>query len=163
LNAEAEARGKKLDSYGRGGAGADLGGDGSDDEGQQGVAREDRGEEDEYYDLVAQTSKNKKKAKDDKAEMIKQAKKEGGLLRVVEERGGDGKRAIGYVIEKNKGLAPKRKKEVRNPRVKKRMKFEEKKRKLASTRAVYKGGEERGGYGGEKTGIKTGLVKSVKL
>jgi U3 small nucleolar RNA-associated protein 3 len=41
--------------------------------------------------------------------------------------------------------------------------FEEKKKKLASTRAVFKGGEERGGYGGEKTGIKTGLVKSVKL
>jgi len=47
--------------------------------------------------------------------------------------------------------------------VKKRMKYEEKKKKLASVRAVYKGGEERGGYGGEKTGIKTGLIKSVKL
>ena len=163
LNAEAEARGKKLDSYGRGGAGADLGGSGSEDEGQQDIAKDVRGEEDEYYDMVAQRGKEKKKAKEDKAAMIKQAKKEGGLLRVVEEEGGDGKRAIGYVIEKNKGLAPKRKKEVRNPRVKKRMKFEEKKRKLASTRAVYKGGEERGGYGGEKTGIKTGLVKSVKL
>jgi U3 small nucleolar RNA-associated protein 3 len=57
----------------------------------------------------------------------------------------------------------KRKKEVRNPRVKKRMKFEEKKKKLASMKAVYKGGEEMGGYGGEKTGIKTGLVKSIKL
>jgi U3 small nucleolar RNA-associated protein 3 len=162
LNAEAEARGKKLDSYGRGGAGAELGGS-DDEEGQVEIAREVRGEEDEYYDMVANSSKSKKKAKEDKAALIKQAKKEGGLLRVVEEDGGEGKRAIGYVIEKNKGLAPKRKKEVRNPRVKKRMKFEEKKRKLASTRAVYKGGEERGGYGGEKTGIKTGLVKSVKL
>jgi len=75
----------------------------------------------------------------------------------------DGKRAIGYVIEKNKGLAPKRKKDVRNPRVKKRKKYEEKKKKLASMKAVYKGGEERGGYGGEKTGIKTQLVKSIKL
>ncbi|KAG0648206.1 U3 snoRNA-associated 11 [Hyphodiscus hymeniophilus] len=161
LNAEAEARGKKLDSYGRGGA--PLGEDGSDDEGQGRVAEQVRGEEDDYYDMVAQTSKNRKKEKSDKAEMMKQAKAADGLLRVVEEYGGDGKRAIGYVIEKNKGLAPKRKKEVRNPRVKKRMKYEEKKRKLASTRAVYKGGEERGGYGGEKTGIKTGLVKSVKL
>jgi hypothetical protein len=75
----------------------------------------------------------------------------------------DEKRAIGYTIEKNKGLAPRRKKEVRNPRVKKRMKFEEKKKKLGSVRQVYKGGEERGGYGGEKTGIKSGLVKSIKL
>ena len=161
LNAEAEARGKKLDSYGRGAA---LGEDDSGDEGQGKVAEELRGEEDDYYDLVAQTSKNKQRAQEEKAALIKQAKKEGGLLRVVEEGvDGDGKRAIGYVIQKNAGLAPKRKKEVRNPRVKKRMKFEEKKRKLASTRAVYKGGEERGGYAGEKTGIKTGLVKSVKL
>jgi U3 small nucleolar RNA-associated protein 3 len=58
----------------------------------------------------------------------------------------------------------KRKKDVRNPRVKKRKKYEEKKKKkLSSIRAVYKGGEGRGGYGGEKTGIKTGLVKSIKL
>lgn len=160
LNAEAEARGKKLDSYGRGGAGADLGGASDEDEGA--VAEAIRDEEDEYYDMVAQSSKNKKALKEEKAELMKKAKKEGGLLRVVDEDG-EGKRAIGYVIEKNKGLAPKRKKEVRNPRVKKRMKYEEKKRKLASTRAVYKGGEERGGYGGEKTGIKTGLVKSTKL
>ena len=161
LNADAEARGKRLDSYGRGGA--PLRDEDSGDEAQGKVAEQVRGEEDEYYDMVAQTSKNRKKEKATRAEMMKQAKAAGGLLRVVEQDGDDGKRAIGYVIEKNKGLAPKRKKEVRNPRVKKRMKFEEKKKKLASTRAVYKGGEERGGYGGEKTGIKTRLVKSVKL
>ena len=159
LNAEAEKRGKKLDEYGRGTA---LGGDSGDEDtaAAQGV----RGEEDEYYDLVAQTSKKRKQDKDDKYAAIQQAKAANGLVRVVEgEVDEDGKRAIGYVIEKNKGLAPKRKKDVRNPRVKKRKKFEEKKKKLASMKAVYKGGEERGGYGGEKTGIKTGLVKSIKL
>ncbi|KAH7321989.1 Sas10 C-terminal domain-containing protein [Rhexocercosporidium sp. MPI-PUGE-AT-0058] len=162
LNAEAEKRGKKLDEYGRGGAGADLGGD--SDSGDEGVAEKVRGEEDEYYDMVAKVSKDKKLGKEQKMEAIKQAKAEGGLVRVVEgEVDEDGKRAIGYVIEENKGLAPKRKKDVRNPRVKKRKKYEEKKKKLASTRAVYKGGEERGGYGGEKTGIKPGLVKSIKL
>ena len=77
--------------------------------------------------------------------------------------GADGKRAISYLIEKNKGLTPFRKKDVRNPRVKKRKKYDEKKKKLASMKAVYKGGEGRGGYGGELTGIKKGLVKSVKL
>ncbi|CZT52906.1 related to SAS10 protein, involved in silencing [Rhynchosporium secalis] len=162
LNAEAEKRGKKLDEYGRGTAGADLGGD--SDSGDENVAEQVRGEEDEYYDMVAQVSKDKKLSKEQKMAAIAQAKAEGGLVRVVEgEVGEDGKRAIGYVIEKNKGLAPKRKKDVRNPRVKKRKKYEEKKKKLASTRAVYKGGEERGGYGGEKTGIKPGLVKSIKL
>ncbi|KAL2068460.1 hypothetical protein VTL71DRAFT_16558 [Oculimacula yallundae] len=162
LNAEAEKRGKKLDEYGRGGVGADLGGD--SDSGDDGVAEQVREDEDEYYDMVAKVSKDKKLSKEQKMEAIKQAKAEGGLVRVVEgEVDEDGKRAIGYVIEKNKGLAPKRKKDVRNPRVKKRKKYEEKKKKLASTRAVYKGGEERGGYGGEKTGIKPGLVKSIKL
>lgn len=160
LNAEAEKRGKQLDEYGRGGA--DLGGE--SESGEDAVAEKVRDDEDEYYDMVAKVSKNKKLNKEQKLEAEKKAKAEGGLLRVVEgEMDEEGKRAIGYVIEKNKGLAPKRKKEVRNPRVKKRMKYEEKKKKLASTRAVYKGGEERGGYGGEKTGIKTGLVKSIKL
>ena len=161
LNAEAESRGKKLDGYGRGG-GTALGGESDSDDGD--VAENIREEGDEYYDMVTKFSKKKKDDKNAKMEAIKRAKAEGGLVRVVEgEVDEDGKRAIGYVIEKNKGLAPKRKKDVRNPRVKKRKKFEEKKKKLASTRAVYKGGEERGGYGGEKTGIKSGLVKSIKL
>jgi U3 small nucleolar RNA-associated protein 3 len=161
LNAEAESRGKKLDGYGRGG-GTALGGDSDSEDGD--VAENIREEGDEYYDMVTKFSKRKKEDKKAKMEAIQKAKAEGGLVRVVEgEVDEDGKRAIGYVIEKNKGLAPKRKKDVRNPRVKKRKKFEEKKKKLASTRAVYKGGEERGGYGGEKTGIKSGLVKSIKL
>jgi U3 small nucleolar RNA-associated protein 3 len=160
LNAEAEKRGKKLDEYGRGGAALD----GDSDSGEDDVAEQVRGEGDEYYDMVAKTSSKKKQDKQEKMEAIKKAKAEGAMVRIVEgEVDEDGKRAIGYVIEKNKGLAPKRKKDVRNPRVKKRKKFEEKKKKLASTRAVYKGGEERGGYGGEKTGIKSGLVKSIKL
>jgi U3 small nucleolar RNA-associated protein 3 len=160
LNAEAEKRGKKLDEYGRGGAA--LGGD--SDSGDDTVAVQLRDEGDEYYDLVAKTSMKKKQDKVERMEGIKKAQAEGAVVRIVEgEVDEDGKRAIGYVIEKNKGLAPKRKKDVRNPRVKKRKKFEEKKKKLASMRAVYKGGEERGGYGGEKTGIKAGLVKSIKL
>lgn len=159
LNAEAEKRGKKLDEYGRGAA---LGGDSSDED--EATAEVVRGEEDEYYDLVAQTSKKKRAEKDAKYEAIAQAKAQNKLVRVVDgEVGEDGKRAIGYTIEKNKGLAQKRSKDVRNPRVKKRKQFAAKQKKLSSIRAVYKGGEGRGGYGGEKTGIKTGLVKSIKL
>ena len=161
LNAEAEARGRKMDEYGRG-ANTALGGEsGSDDEGVAGQVRE---EEDEYYDMVSKTQKKKKSDKEDKITAEARAIADEKMDRVVE--GGldeDGKRAIGYVIQKNKGLAPKRKKEVRNPRVKKRMKFEEKKKKLSSMKQIYKGGEERGGYGGEKTGIKSGLIKSIKL
>jgi U3 small nucleolar RNA-associated protein 3 len=163
LNAEAEARGKQLDAYGRGGKGVALEQEG-DSENDKAVAKELRGDEDEYYDMISKSSKDRKRTNEEHRSAIRQAKEQNSLLRVVEgEIDEDGKRAIGYVIEKNRGLAPKRKKDVRNPRVKKRKKFEEKKKKLSSVRAVYKGGEERGGYGGEKTGIKTNLVKSVKL
>lgn len=61
LNAEAEKRGKKLDKYGRGAA---LGGDESGDDGADTeVANAVRGEEDDYYDMVTQASRKKKKTK----------------------------------------------------------------------------------------------------
>ncbi|KAI4240579.1 MAG: hypothetical protein L6R40_005067 [Gallowayella cf. fulva] len=161
LNTEAEARG------GKGGvAGAPLDDDGHDIDGEddeQGqIARAVRNHEDEdYYNLVSSHAAQKKALKAARAE----AAREGGVIRIVEKEyvGEDGKRGITYAIEKNKGLAPKRKKDVRNPRVKKRKKYEDKKKKVSSTRAVYKGGEGRGGYKGELTGIKGGLIRSVKL
>ncbi|MCJ1395020.1 hypothetical protein MMC18_007901 [Xylographa bjoerkii] len=159
LNVEAEARGKKKGAL----AGDILGGE-SDEEDRR-VAkdiRRDEGDE-EYYDLVAARSQDKKASKAALAAAREVAAREGGVVREIEEIGADGKRGITYAIEKNKGLTPKRKKDVRNPRVKKRKKYEDKKKKLSSVRAVYKGGEGRGGYGGELTGIKTGLVRSIKL
>jgi U3 small nucleolar RNA-associated protein 3 len=64
---------------------------------------------------------------------------------------------------KNKGLTPRRPKSVRNPRVKKRQKFEKAKKKVASQKAVYKGGiGDAGQYGGERFGISK-VVKSVHL
>ncbi|KAK0732742.1 Sas10 C-terminal domain-containing protein [Apiosordaria backusii] len=155
LNAEAERRGKKDSKYG-----AELGGDDSD--GDEATAKQVRGEEDEYYDMVAQKTQQKKVDKAARFEALAQAKKD---ERIVEQQelGPDGKRQITYQIQKNKGLTPHRKKEVRNPRVKKRMKYEEKKKKLKSVRAVYKGGEGKGGYQGELSGIKTNIVKSTKL
>ena len=160
LNAEAEARGKKSK---KGTEGEALG-EPSDEEDHAAAQelRDDSGSEN-YYDLVAARSAEKKASKAARAAAHAQAEKEGRIVRVVEEETADGKRAISYAIEKNKGLAPRRKKDVRNPRVKKRKKFEEKKKKLGSIRQIYKGGEGRGGYGGEKTGISTRLVKSVKL
>ncbi|KAL1962692.1 hypothetical protein VTN77DRAFT_9236 [Rasamsonia byssochlamydoides] len=163
LNAEAEKRGRKQATESE-----RLGGD-SDEEDRR-LAGEVRGDgagsgtdEDEYYDMVAARKKQREAEKKARAEAYAEAAKEGGHVEVQEEIGPDGKRAITYQIEKNKGLAPKRKKEVRNPRVKKRKKFEQKKKRLGSIRPIYKGGEGPGGYGGELTGIKKNLVKSVKL
>ncbi|KAK3168843.1 hypothetical protein OEA41_005291 [Lepraria neglecta] len=162
LNAEAEQRGKEPKESSKGDP---LGG--PSDEEDHTAAQELRNGEgsgsEDYYDLVASRSAGKKAAKAVVAAAHTQAEKEGGIVRVVEDEGVDGKRAISYAIEKNKGLAPKRKKDVRNPRVKKRKKYEDKKKKLGSIRQIYKGGEPRGGYSGEKTGIKKDLIRSVKL
>ncbi|KAJ5166788.1 uncharacterized protein N7482_005569 [Penicillium canariense] len=163
LNAEAEKRGRQRPDVGQ-----ELGGD-SDEEDHR-VRKELRkgdnqsgSDEDEYYDMVAARSKQRKDDKQARAEAHAAAAREGGYVQVQEAVGADGKRAITYQIEKNKGLTPKRNKDVRNPRVKKRKKYEEKKKKLGSIRQIYKGGEGRGGYGGELTGIKKNLVKSVKF
>lgn len=71
------------------------------------------------------------------------------------------KRGINYKIAKNKGLTPYRKKELRNPRVKHRMKF-----KKATTRRkgqVRNPRTETRKYDGELTGIKMNVTKSIKL
>ena len=157
LNAEAERRGQHNAS-----TKANLGGESDDEDVRQAREIRDKGDN-EYYDLIASRTARKKADKAGLAEAQKQAALQGGQVRQEQVVGPDGKRKITYAIEKNKGLTPHRKKEVRNPRVKKRKKFDEKKKKLGSIKPVYKGGEGRGGYGGELTGIKKGLVKSTKL
>ncbi|KAK4227902.1 Sas10 C-terminal domain-containing protein [Podospora fimiseda] len=157
LNAEAERRGKKDSKHG-----AALGEGDSDGEDAD-VAKKVRGDgDDEYYDMVAAKAQSKREDKAARFEALAKARK-GERIVEAEELGPDGKRQITYQIQKNKGLTPHRKKAVRNPRVKKRMMFEDKKKKLRSVKAVYKGGEGKGGYQGELSGIKTGLVKSTKL
>ncbi|XXG96513.1 3-dehydrosphinganine reductase [Hypoxylon texense] len=153
LNAAAKNRGKK------GAQGADLG-EGSDEE-EDRLANAVRDDEDEYYDMIAARSSKKK---EDKAARSAALAAASAADRVVQTEvvGADGKRKITYQIEKNKGLAPKRNKDARNPRVKKRKAYEQKQKKLRSMKPVYKA-EGRGGYAGELTGIKPGLIKSVKL
>ncbi|KAA8913537.1 Sas10 C-terminal domain-containing protein [Sphaerosporella brunnea] len=117
----------------------------------------------EYYELLAATSKKRKEDKLALHEAQKAAKKEGKMLQITHGAvGADGKREIGWTIMKNKGLKPHRKKEVRNPRVKKKMQYDKKMKKLSSVKAVYKGGQQ-GAYGGEATGIKKNIVKSTKF
>ena len=159
LQAEAEKRGNKKQ-----GPGDELGGESDEEDRRQArQIRGDEGSDEDYYDLVAARTNKRKSDKQELAEAYAQTVREGGRVVESEQISADGKRAITYAIQKNKGLTPRRKKEVRNPRVKKRQKYEEKKKKLKSVRQVYSGGEGRGGYKGELTGIKKGLVKSVKL
>lgn len=78
-----------------------------------------------------------------------------------EEEEEDGKRAITYQMEKNKGLLPKRKREQRNPRVKYRRKFE--KAVIRRKGQVREPRKELKKYGGELTGINVRAIKSVKF
>jgi U3 small nucleolar RNA-associated protein 3 len=162
LNAEAEKRGRKP---GGDGENADLDGNSDDEDAAQARHIRETADDDVngYYDMVASKTQRKKSDKAAYAEAQKQAALLGGEVVQAETVGEDGKRKISYLIEKNKGLTPHRKKENRNSRVTKRKKYDDKKKKLASMKPVYKGGEGRGGYGGELTGIKKGLVKSTKL
>jgi U3 small nucleolar RNA-associated protein 3 len=77
----------------------------------------------------------------------------------------NGPRGLTRAILSNKGLTPHRVKSVRNPRVKKRQRFEKAQKRMSSKKATYKGGlaETGGRYEGEKSGISSRVIKSVKL
>lgn len=164
------------------------GGDKDDDQRKGGKKRrrEDMEEGDEdagesgYYELVKRQKKDKKEQK--KAEYEAEKAAEQCVLpylflqtssidrlcrvgREGNEESADGPRSLTRAILKNKGLTPHRSKSVRNPRVKKRQKYEEAKKKIRSQKAVYKGGlaSTGGRYEGEASGISVRTVKSVKL
>ncbi|EMG45876.1 SAS10 Something about silencing protein 10 [Candida maltosa Xu316] len=119
-------------------------------------------EGDDYYESIKQSKINKKESRKSAHEAAVKAAKEGKLAELQESVGENGKRAINYQILKNKGLTPHRKKENRNSRVKKRKQYEKAQKKLKSVRQVYDASKT-GPYEGEKTGIKKGLSRSVKL
>lgn len=71
------------------------------------------------------------------------------------------KRAINYEIEKNKGLTPKRDKMYRNPRVRNRIKSRKALIKHKSIVPKVRTQDKR--YSGEATGIRTTVVRAVKI
>ncbi|CAI2163627.1 20369_t:CDS:10, partial [Funneliformis geosporum] len=119
---------------------------------------ENEDEEDAFYLAVQKAKKAKDKQKKlEHEQLIKNNK-------VVYEEDilPDGsKRQINYQILKNKGLIPHRKKEQRNPRVKHRNKYEKAKKRIKSFKRVVV--QQEGSYGGEKTGIKPKLSRSIKF
>lgn len=114
-----------------------------------------------YYQNIKNNKQQQKLSRKQAHKEATKLAKEGKLAEGQEIIGKDGKRALNYQIMKNKGLTAKKRKEVRNLRVKKRQKYDQAKKKLKSVRQVYEG--EKGPYAGEKTGIKKGLSRSVKL
>uniref|UniRef100_A0A131XZJ2 Putative disrupter of silencing sas10 n=1 Tax=Ixodes ricinus TaxID=34613 RepID=A0A131XZJ2_IXORI len=74
---------------------------------------------------------------------------------------GDERRGITYQIAKNKGLTPKRKKEYRNPRVRHKMKY--RRAKISRRGQVREARTELQKYGGEVSGIRAGVTRSIKM
>ncbi|CAB5323854.1 hypothetical protein RhiirA5_398737 [Rhizophagus irregularis] len=118
------------------------------------------GGDDELYLSVRKTKKAKKEKEFEHEQLIKNSKNDETVYE--EEMLPDGsKRQINYEILKNKGLTPHRKKEQRNPRVKHRNKYEKAKKKIKSIKRIVV--RQEGPYGGEITGIKTKLSRSIKF
>eukprot|EP00731_Ephydatia_muelleri_P015339 Em0008g1059a len=119
----------------------------------------DKGEEEDpldyYYEVKAMKEEKKMEAKAKRVRMADVEESE------EQDEVTDGKRAINYQIAKNKGLVPKRKKEQRNPRVKHRKKFE--KAKIKHKSQVHPVMPELQRYGGERTGIRSTLSRSVRI
>ncbi|KAG8910952.1 hypothetical protein FRC00_007267, partial [Tulasnella sp. 408] len=117
----------------------------------------------EYLQLVKSTKKRKKEEK----QAAYEAKEEERRL-LNEDNPDSGPRMLSRDIIRNKGLTRQRgnpKNNIANPRVKKRQQYEKAKKKLASSKPVYKGGLNAlgGQYEGELTGINPKLIKSVKF
>ena len=75
--------------------------------------------------------------------------------------GNDGVRRASNKILKNRGLVPYRNKETKNPRVRRRKKYEDAlKRRKGQVRDVRKADEI---YGGEETGVKGNVIRSRKF
>ncbi|KAJ2614109.1 something about silencing protein 10 [Coemansia sp. RSA 1365] len=115
---------------------------------------------DDYYSELVR-SKAEAKAE-------KEARKEAQWRQVVEANvaeeaptNADAKRSVNYQILKNKGMVPRRTKEQRNPRVKRRKRYEKAQKKLNSSVTQVRALE--GNYGGEATGIKSGLARSTRF
>ncbi|KAG1852053.1 Sas10 C-terminal domain-containing protein [Suillus tomentosus] len=112
-----------------------------------------------YYELVKRQAADKKNKKKMDYEEVRAAE------RLVSDQPDEtsGPRSVTRAIMKNKGLTPHRSKSVRNPRVKKRQKYEQAKKRVSSQRAVYKGGiGDASKYTGEQSGISK-VIKSVRL
>lgn len=117
---------------------------------------DDHGNTEIFDDFLSKKAQYKQK----KSEHYTPTPRYGGYEDTLQ--GDNEKRAASYEIMKNKGLMPHRKKENRNPRVKKREKYEQALvRRKGQVREVITGAA--GNYGGEMTGIKANLARSRKM
>ncbi len=114
----------------------------------------DLDDDDDFYSQMTKKSKEKKEYK---KSLYAVAPKYPGMDEEIE-----GERAVGTMIMKNRGLVAHKAKINRNPRVKKREQYRKALiRRKGAVREVRT--DEGHKYGGEQTGIKSGLSRSRKL
>jgi len=111
-------------------------------------------DDDDLYKEALQKQQRKKEQR-----MAKEQEAE--FTPMEDDETGEGKRKISSQIEKNKGLRKKSKKELRNPRVKHKLKY--KKAIVKRKSQVQAPLDKSKPYQGEVTGIKTRVVKSTRL
>lgn len=114
----------------------------------------------EYYNMMKENAAAKKAKK---LKLDEDEEEEEGEGEEVDENGGyeGGKRMITYEMSKNKGLIRSRRKELKNPRVKHKMKF--KKAVVKRKSVVREVQRETTRYGGETTGITKSLSRGTKI
>lgn len=116
-----------------------------------------------FRDSISRTKRDSMRFEGDEEdesenELMEQPNK---VVEAFDEKPGSSKRGINYQIEKNKGLTPKRDKTYRNPRVRNRMKARKATIKRKSIVPKVRDQDKR--YSGEATGIRTGIVRAVKI
>ncbi|KAG8875220.1 hypothetical protein FRB97_001823 [Tulasnella sp. 331] len=124
---------------------------------------EERDPTTEYLELVRGLKRQKK---DDKRAVWDAAEEDKRAEALASQSPGSGPRSLTNSILKNKGLTrQRRRKDQANPRLKKAAQYEKAKKKLATTKAVYKGGlsATAGVYEGEKSGISSNVIRGVKF
>ncbi len=132
----------------------ELGRDFDDDEDMDLDHELDDEDDNDFYAQIKKKSKQKKEAKQKKYAV---APKYPGLDEEIE-----GERSVGQMIMKNRGLVAHKAKINRNPRVKKREQYRKAIiRRKGAVRDVRT--DEGHKYGGEQTGIKSGVSRSRKL
>ena len=132
----------------------------SDQEQEYGSQQEEEESDNEYYNMIKSEKKRKRQDREEYHAQIHEPLVEQGQEESLDP---NTKRKATYKILANRGLTPYRKKENRNPRVKKRIKYDKALKKLSSVRRVAVDKTKMPKYQGEKTGIKSHLARSTKF
>jgi len=148
--------------------------DDDDDDGPVGSDADDDDDDDEVPDELPSNGgrggKKRKKAtsdavqhsiRDDVEAKLKKMKKLKTSDLNDDETEAEDKRKATKEMEKNRGLTPHKRKDLKNPRVRLREKY--RKAKIRRKGAVRDQRFEAGNYGGEASGIRAGLKKGIKI